>query len=76
MNRMTPKKIAKRLLHRHFETGSLTWEEAIECALVTLEFYNAPDIEREILEIKKRDVYYPTTNKPSNIVLKQLNLFF
>lgn len=73
---MTPKNIAKRLLHRHFETGSLTWEEAIECALVTLEFYNAPDIEREILEIKKRDVYHPTTNKPSNIVLKQLNLFF
>ena len=76
MNRMTPKNIAKRLLHRHFETGSLTWEEAIECALVTLEFYNAPDIEREILAIKNKEVTTPPVNKSNTLVLKQLQLFF
>lgn len=73
---MTPKNIAKRLLHLHFQVGSLTWEEAIESALVTLQFYNAPDIEREIIAIKNKEVLNPPTAKKDTTVLTQLNLFF
>lgn len=72
---MSPKQVARNIIGKHFEVGSLTWEESIECALITSMSMNAPDIEREIREIKARDVRIPCEKKPKEIVNIQMALF-
>jgi hypothetical protein len=72
---MTPKQIAKNLIRDHFSIGSLTWEESIECALTTSRYMNAPDIQREIDEVKNRDARITCEKKSNDIVQLQMELF-
>jgi len=72
---MTPKQVARNIIREHFEVGSLTWEESIDCALITSMYMNAPDIQREINEVKNREVNVPCIKKPNSIVQLQMELF-
>jgi hypothetical protein len=77
---MKAKEIAKAILTRHFTIGSLTWEEAIECSLITVDYFNSDlidskELKNEIIKIKQKDVYSQIVNKPVEIVSQQMELF-
>jgi hypothetical protein len=78
---MTPKQLAKLLVSKHFEIGSLIMEEAIQCALVTAKFMNNNQVIEEIEQLKLKE-FNPNsplskywTNKSSEQVIKQMELF-
>lgn len=74
---MTPKQIAKKIISQHFAVGSVGYDEALECALITAQHMNTPDIYNAIKEIQAYEVRNGNLyqNKPVAVILKQMELF-
>lgn len=78
---MTPKQLAKLLVQKHFEIGSLLLEEAIQCALVTAKFMNNNQVIEEIEQLKLKEYSDNSPlakywiNKSNEQVIKQMELF-
>jgi len=75
------KKLAKELISKHFEIGSLIIDEAIQCALVTAHYLNDQELINILNEIKLKE-YQPDSalakyweNKSADRVAKQIELF-
>lgn len=67
---------ALTLVSSFFVIGSLTFEEAIECALVASQYINNDNLKSELLEIKRKNVNIDTmTRKKDEVVAAQLELF-
>jgi hypothetical protein len=67
---------ALTLISSFFVIGSITFEEAIECAMVASQYINNDQLKNELLEIRTKNVHMNTiTNKNDYVVAAQLELF-
>lgn len=53
---------SKELIRKYFEIGSIIWEEALQCALVTAELMNNTKLIEELTELYQSDLQ--RTNSP------------
>jgi hypothetical protein len=64
-----------KIISEFFTIGSLTWEEACECALLYASKINDGNMIEEITKIKAKDIRVPITNKTIEEVNQQLSLW-
>jgi hypothetical protein len=74
-------KKVKELISKHFTIGSVIWEEAIQCAMITAEYLNDAELIKELNEIKEKEIipksplYKYWMPKQKEEVAKQIELF-
>ncbi|MEI7669592.1 MAG: hypothetical protein WCJ33_05890 [Pseudomonadota bacterium] len=86
---MKAKTIAADILKRHFEVGSLLWDEAIECSIITIDYLSLLNCHEDLKElikelkveieiIKNRDVHKKTEFKQQEKIdlFSQLGNYF
>lgn len=70
--------IAKRIISNHFRVGSVGYDEAIDCAIITSEFMKDDELLNIIKKIKEWEVrngnLYP--DKPDDVVEDNINSRF
>jgi hypothetical protein len=64
-----------KIISEFFTIGSLTWEEACECALLYANKISDSNMIEEIIKIKTKDIRVPIENKSIEEVNQQLSLW-
>ncbi len=49
---MTPKQLAHMLIDSHLKVGRLSYSDAIECAIITCQYAQYPDVIKELIYIR------------------------
>lgn len=64
-----------KIISEFFTIGTLTWEEACECALLYANKISDEKLIDEVKSIMQKEVRVRAENKPESEVLKQLELW-